>query len=321
MTSLSVGEDMSLASYSKTSSHISQRAYQARKSYGNDAVSVKNLSMCLCAAFDIWGRPKPQPAMISVTVGLAQPFSSAASTDTVNASTIHYGQLSKAITREMHNHENDNWLSPSDLIWLVALTVKDVPASPTTISTVEGEISFPKATRYGEGVDMLFYQDYITASICMTLHIKRLHVGALVGVNSHERDMKQMLIVSVWIDRASEGILGNHNELEQLCVKTVEESSYETLESLAEELAARAVKYFILPVQTAPHEAAGIRIRIEKPSAVPFADAPAVEIYRQAETSSEFGKRMIVELGGKRPRVPFPLQGRLDEFLNSWKQD
>ena len=312
---------MDVESYAKTFTPISHNLYLARKPYGNDTVSVRNLSLCLCAAYDIWGRAKHQPAYISVTVGLSQPFTSAATTDTVNASTVHYGQLSKAIMREMSTHETTNWLSPSDVIWLLASAVRDVPANPTVISTVEGELGLPKATRFGEGIGLAFQQDYGNSSICLTLHIKRLRLGALVGVNSHERGLKQMLVVSVWIDRAEESVLSSYNELEQLCVKTVEESSYETLESLAEDLAARTIKYFITPVQSGPHEVAGVRIRIEKPSAVPFADAPSVEIYRPADTNSDFGRRMINELGGKRPRMPFPHEGRLDEFLNSWKQD
>lgn len=94
------------------------------------------------------------------------------------------------------------------------------------------------------------------------------------------------------------------------------------MESLAEELAARVIKYFIMPKQQFPlPEPAGVRVRIEKPSAVPMADAPSIEIYRSAESHDPFGKRMLFELGSKRPKIPFPLEGRLDEFLQSWKQD
>ena len=68
-------------------------------------------------------------------------------------------------------------------------------------------------------------------------------------------------------------------------------------------------------------EPAGVRVRIEKPMAVPLADAPAVEVYRSAQPDDPFGRRMYAELGNKRPQIPFPLEGRLDEFLQAWKQD
>lgn len=65
---------------------------------------------------------------------------------------------------------------------------------------------------------------------------------------------------------------------------------------------------------------AGVRIKIEKPSAVPRAEAPAVEIYRSVE-ATRGDKRKMSEAGSKVLLVPFPLQGRLDEVLSSWKQD
>lgn len=93
------------------------------------------------------------------------------------------------------------------------------------------------------------------------------------------------------------------------------------MESLAEELAARLIKYFILPRQHSEPGPAGVRVRIEKPSAVVSAEAPAIEIYRSADPKDPFAKRMINELGSKRPQIPFPLLSRLDDFLSSWKQD
>lgn len=104
--------------------------------------------------------------------------------------------------------------------------------------------------------------------------------------------------------------------------QTIEESSFETLESLAEELASRIVKYYIVLKQqtsTGPTPA-GVRIKIEKPSAVPRAEAPAVEIYRDVE-ALRGDKRKASEVGSKLLSVPFPLPGRLDEVLSSWKQD
>jgi dihydroneopterin aldolase len=61
-------------------------------------ISVHNLSTVLPLARDAWGRPsKPQPLLISCSLSLRHPFSSASSTDTVTNSTIHYGLLSKAL--------------------------------------------------------------------------------------------------------------------------------------------------------------------------------------------------------------------------------
>lgn len=93
-------------------------------------------------------------------------------------------------------------------------------------------------------------------------------------------------------------------------------------------MAANVIKYFLLARKLAnpvlgdvKAEPAGVRIRIGKPFAIASAKSATVEIYRSAGLDDAFGRRMQAELGSKRPQIPFPLSGRLDEFLRSWKQD
>lgn len=69
------------------------------------------------------------------------------------------------------------------------------------------------------------------------------------------------------------------------------------------------MKYFVLPVTPG----ANVRVRVEKPSAVPFADAAAVEVYRMSSHGDPFAKRMLDELGWQVHRIPFPLKGRLGD--------
>ena len=90
-------------------------------------------------------------------------------------------------------------------------------------------------------------------------------------------------------------------------------------------MAACIIKYFVLARMSVSEEspdAPSVRIKIEKPAAITAADAASVEIYRRADPNDAFGKRMASELGNKRPQIPFPLQGQLHEFLQSFmKQD
>ena len=107
-------------------------------------------------------------------------------------------------------------------------------------------------------------------------------------------------------------------------LQTIEESSFETLEALAEELAGRVIKYYIYAkkhLKQTMRDAAGVWVRIEKPAAILDADFPAVEVYRSAEPLEPYGRKMIAELGNKRPHIPFPLEGRLNDCLQLWKQD
>lgn len=97
------------------------------------------------------------------------------------------------------------------------------------------------------------------------------------------------------------------------------------LEALAEAVAGNVIKLFILArrstAEAVEEEGAGVRVRVGKPFAVAQAGLACVEIYRGAGPDDAFGQRMMAELGLKRPQVPFPLTGRLDEFLRAWKQD
>lgn len=301
---------------------VSLRDLTAAKPFSSDKVSVRNIDLICNAGYDIWGREKPQRVLISVALSMADTFASAAQTDTVDASTVHYGHLSKSIISKVESQTQ--WLSATELLYLVLSAARAAPSSPTAIALIEAEIMFTKASRAGEGISLKLYhtpQSDLTTTV-LTLHRARLL--ALIGVNSNERTMKQMIIVSIAVDRVKGHIAERGFEIEQIVEKTVNESSYETLESLAEDLATKIVKYFILANDNSTgsaEAAAGIRVTIEKPSAVPFADAPVIEIYRSAEQSDAWGKRMAAELGSKRPQIPFPLQGRLDEFLQSCKQD
>jgi len=300
---------------------VSLRDFVAARPFSSDRVSVKNIDLITNAGYDIWGREKPQRVLISVALSMADTFASAAQTDTVDSSTVHYGHLSKSIISKVESQSQ--WLSANELLYIVLSAARASATSPTALAIIEAEVMFVKASRAGDGVSLKLYhlpQSDLTTTV-LTLHRARLL--ALIGVNSNERTMKQMIIVSVAVDRVKGQLAERYFEVEQLIEKTVEESSYETLESLADDLAAKVVKYFILANEAGlgGMEPAGVRITIEKPSAVPFADAPVIEIYRSAEQSDPWCKRLAVEMGTKRPQVPFPLQGRLDEFLQSCKQD
>jgi Dihydroneopterin aldolase len=107
--------------------------------------------------------------------------------------------------------------------------------------------------------------------------------------------------------------------------KTVEESSFETLESLATHLSKRVIKYFIYPYSPGQEIFSQVRICLEKPSAIMFADAPAIEIIRSSDPSLDVESKKLYEewfqnddeheIGAFRPGIPFPLQGRLDEWI------
>ncbi|EKD11888.1 dihydropteroate synthase [Drepanopeziza brunnea f. sp. 'multigermtubi' MB_m1] len=120
--------------------------------------------------------------------------------------------------------------------------------------------------------------------------------------------------------------------------QSTEESSFQTLEALAEHLITRLIRYIVIPhlLTSLPHSTPTpaqtptpsstappgrtyprIKIALSKPTAVTFADAPTVEMAVDADPgASEIAARVWGEVGGEGGRkVPFPLMGRLDEWI------
>lgn len=75
----------------------------------------------------------------------------------------------------------------------------------------------------------------------------------------------------------------------------------------------RIVKYFVLPfcIGIDPR----ITISLEKPTAVTFADAPVVEVTLETGPDRNPMMEAIYRNATETPQPPFPLQGRLDEWI------
>lgn len=119
--------------------------------------------------------------------------------------------------------------------------------------------------------------------------------------------------------------------------KSTEESAFETLESLATHLSARIIKYFIYAYNPAfqrpriqsssTHRSSvfsNVRVCLEKPSAVIFADAPSVEILRSSNPHEDKDAERLwdecesyAEGNDLVPgRIPYPLQGTLSAWIS-----
>lgn len=94
--------------------------------------------------------------------------------------------------------------------------------------------------------------------------------------------------------------------------KTIENSSFQTLEALAAHLSKYIIKYYLTPLAhewRSPYDCPHIHITLEKPTAVTFADAPMIEI--RIDTTQD-----LVKVSGSHPALPFPLQGRLEDWIS-----
>ncbi|KLU87755.1 hypothetical protein MAPG_06748 [Magnaporthiopsis poae ATCC 64411] len=113
--------------------------------------------------------------------------------------------------------------------------------------------------------------------MCLRLH--GLRVPTLIGVNPNERLAKQFVVTDIEIDKFDYAP-DVYTALEALAVKIIGDSTFETLEALGSHLVRGIISDFKpLPTQTYSGPLGWqIKISMEKPTAVPFADAPSVEI-------------------------------------------
>ncbi|KAI0448526.1 Dihydroneopterin aldolase-domain-containing protein [Xylaria acuta] len=153
-------------------------------------------------------------------------------------------------------------------------------------------LHLPKASLLGSGVSLTTTACFKDAgdlgdgekknplrSYARSLRLHGLHVPTLIGVNSNERAAKQMVVVDVEIDRfdVREDI---HTELERAVVEALQSSSFETLEALGTHIARKILDEFRIGDSPQPMNERGwqVRVCLEKPIAVPFADCPSVEV-------------------------------------------
>lgn len=198
---------------------LTEREWEAAKPYSTDKVSVKKLRIDEAnAGFDIWGRPKNQPVEISVVLALSQPFSSAAATDTVNESTVHYGKLSKAVIA-MVDKSKSQWKSAEEFVQDVVLSAMTAASDKSVVSAIQVDACFTKACRNGSGISIHLSYIPSTSQTSIVMHLRKMWFSALIGVNSNERTMKQRVIVSVWIDGVDKTFTDSCFEAEQIVEK------------------------------------------------------------------------------------------------------
>ncbi|KAL8370659.1 hypothetical protein RB595_000837 [Gaeumannomyces hyphopodioides] len=291
-------------------------SWHARAAAGEPfaVVRVRNLQATVHAAQDAWGRSaKAQPLLVSAEVSLGDPFEASSAADKVAADTVHYGILSKAILASLERYQQppgrDTEPAGADdgrslrgvleTIWsgLTGLTVEGArspsragdkaPLLDTSrVRSMSVTVTLPKASLLGDGVSLtatsVFEQDgslqrVAVFGICLRLH--GLRVPTLIGVNPNERLAKQFVVTEIEVDKFDYAP-DAYTTLEALAVKIIGESTFETLEALGSHLARTIISDFKpLAAQTYSGPLGWqVKISMEKPTAVPFADAPSVEI-------------------------------------------
>ncbi|KAH6610512.1 hypothetical protein Trco_000532 [Trichoderma cornu-damae] len=280
-------------------------------------VRVRNLQTSIQGPSDAWNRKgRPQPLSVSASVMLKEAFDASSAADQVAADTVHYGLLSKEIFASLEGEgqrrlaageagdaaSTSRFSSLRDVVNTIweHLTGQDgdgrskatdeeqaVNSSflkASTIRCLELTVHLPKASLLGGGVSLtritLFGRDGESRPQPrgMSLKIHDLRVPTLIGVNDNERKSKQAVVATIEIDKFNidEDVFAM---IEAEAVKVMSQSSFETLEALANTLAFRLASY-LHSSQAGSTNRKGwpIKIALEKPIAVVFADAACVQL-------------------------------------------
>lgn len=247
-------------------------------------ISIKGLRLDSVSVPNIWGDIKPQPAFLDISIHLRNSFNSAASLDALDDSTIHYGELAKKIRAACPADEPNVLEAACRAAYSMA---KKERTGQFIASLISVELVLPKASAYGSALSLRDITSYDAEGyVCYPKReftCKGLRIMTLIGVNAYERRGKQPLVVDLSIEQLGESDLGSQVVLKQYArverdfVGVIEETAFETLESLADHAVAKLIKIF----SERGVMAKSVRIRFEKPAAIPFADAPVIEIKRQ----------------------------------------
>ncbi|KAM7209112.1 hypothetical protein V8F20_000721 [Naviculisporaceae sp. PSN 640] len=273
-------------------------------------VEVNNLAAVIQAASDAWGRPnRLQPVQVSAELSFALPFASAASDDRLGNDTVHYGMFSQNILDSLASFSTNKVDSPPvslrqvlDRIWAgitgqhldlslpLPVLYLDKPlltsAQLARVKFLSITVTLPKASLLGEGVSLTASSVFssgttlpptsIAEKYGVSLAINKLRVPTLVGINLHERQAKQFVITTVTIDKfAQREDADIYTDVEALVVNTLESSTFETLEALGAHLA----DCILTKYRSDDHACRWlVHVRMEKPTATPFAEYPVVEM-------------------------------------------
>lgn len=252
-----------------------------------DVVFIDSLQLSANIGPDCWGRTRSQFVLISVYLHLHSTFLTKAGQSDDVADSVHYGHLSKAISRLLEV-PNVSFAGAEGLV--EAVTEVALSLAGEAASQVRVVVDVPKFILLAAG----FSVDGTTKGnvrFPVKVSVKDLILAVIIGVNPPEREAKQQVIINLVFVEVPEfhqpidyvGIIGKISKVHpsfrlplakssRRVLQSIEASSYLTLEKFVFEIVrAACLSSDALQVVT---------VRAQKPSALSFAHSSGVEITR-----------------------------------------
>ncbi|KAI9485751.1 MAG: Dihydropteroate synthase-like protein [Benjaminiella poitrasii] len=251
-----------------------------------DKILIKNLVLKNVAGVEAWQRLKSQPVII--TVELYTDISAAGNTDHVT-NTIHYGHVTKAITKLV---ETCTFKSLEALAHAVvrlccvqfgaARTQASVEQPKALLHAAASGVKLMRAIEDYEGTEETETTGQVSGlGVADEIFVRDLRLHTIVGVNPWEREEKQVVVINLTIYPSSlpygkstdseKNKSHNLRTIVRTLTRHIEASGYKTIETFGITVARLALEKCHVNK---------IAVRVEKPSAILFADCSGIEVTR-----------------------------------------
>lgn len=243
-----------------------------------DTIFIRSLLLKVLTGHDAWKRPKPQP--VSVSVSLRSSLALAGATDHLHHS-LNYAIISRNIT-ELLESPSSRFKSLDDISIKVANEVLDESKNGGQWAKIQ--ISCDKALLRAKSLEIIIVrqkdhsknENFIknVDGISDLIKINKLILSTIIGVFTFERREKQNIIIDLELEKPKIDYskFDIHLMINDV-TKYIENSQFKTVEALVTSVAQLVCQHGIETV----------RVRVEKPSAITFADGVGVEIIRSKQ--------------------------------------
>ncbi|ORY05968.1 Dihydropteroate synthase [Basidiobolus meristosporus CBS 931.73] len=251
-----------------------------------DKIILRDLMVQTTLGVDSWEREKPQPVLLNIV--LFTNVSNAGDHDNLTTS-IHYGHLCKGVQKFAKESKHRSMEAFANGIARICLydfnaaianikvekprALLNADSAGVEITRVKSDFEdIPEAERLQVTEAFNLPND--------TIFVKNLRLSAIIGCNPWEREHKQTVLLNLiihsdpkYLGTKIDRVVKPHNYLTIARVITshVEESDYKTVEALSASVAKVALERCHVP---------RITVKVEKPSALIYAQGAGVEVTR-----------------------------------------
>lgn len=180
---------------------------QAMVTTTKDVVFIRNVSIEAVVGLDGWGRPKPQPVLLSVKIPYPRDLIEAANVSDDIKDCLDYRKIYKAL-RSLDNQTFEG------IFDLANQAARQIAQAGNETTKMEMTVLLPNGLVQSEGVSAHLHiseNGSVEAKYC---EIHKLVIPCVLGIGDHERPRKQPVVVDLKLDGVDFAARGPSSTLE-----------------------------------------------------------------------------------------------------------